>query len=800
MAKKFQFSIIAKFRDTASAKFRLMMRRMRGGLRAGLLGGFAGVGGGALGGLMGRMAAKPGGIGGFLSSITQGAASVMLLPARILGAFAGLIPGVGGIISGVVGTAANVLQGLVGVAANVVGGIVNAFGKLLGALTKLFSRIISRAAAIFGKLAKYGTIAFTTVTVLGLRSFAKIEKGWTEVTTIMSGATRAVREKVRDLADEMGIKATAAIEAFYQAASQGFDKPAQALKVLRESAKIAIATVAELPLVLSTVTGALNAYKWSVEKAADVGDIFFIGIKRGKMRMTELAAGLATSIGVAAMAKIKLEELVSFFAVGTQRAQLPIRMLATGVRAMVTSLMKPMEESAKLLQRFGLTFKDLQRLGLVAYLQRLIAVTRGEPELLAQLFPQRRALISAIIPMVQYSDQVGHLTEEMAKRGGEIESAWSKMMTTLIKRWERFWGVLKRTAETFTEPLTGPVKISLDAITAKLTEMRPKVQAWGEAFAGVVNRIKGALSGREWSLGNFKTAIESIPGVVREQWENVKVVVSNGLKIIQSLAMDLVDTVASYLSEKFNRILKRLASSLTGVAAKGLASVGEPKGVPFKKRDWLNPMKYVERLSHLIGMMTPMEAALFNAYKGLAAFAGGLDEVSSNMRTLAETAPGREEEARRRERAAAAAAMKGPAAQMAGAARGIAETAAPAAAMKGPAAQMAGAAKGVAGAAAPKTAAAAAVSVAPKEWPSVAGLRREAEGREAFAVELRRAGYEEKAEAVAEEARLLREDLQVWMQTQAAYQQKTAEQLSEMRRLVREHDRRLKRLATARTG
>ena len=77
--KKFTFSIFAEFKDNASRGIKSLQRRVLGfqaGMGRGLFGGFArGPGAGVL--------ARPGGVGGFFAGITQGAAGIALLPARI---------------------------------------------------------------------------------------------------------------------------------------------------------------------------------------------------------------------------------------------------------------------------------------------------------------------------------------------------------------------------------------------------------------------------------------------------------------------------------------------------------------------------------------------------------------------------------------------------------------------------------------------------------------------------------------------------------------------------------------------
>lgn len=417
--------------------------------------------------------------------------------------FTAMAAGVGTALTSIVTVGVMAFRKLLGVVTRIVGAIVNIFATMIRTVLGLFTSMVESIGRILGrltaKIVKVGVVAygaFQALQVFALKSFAQIEKGWAEVTTIMkmpAEISKQVRETVRDIAEGMGVKAVDAIEAFYQAASQGFDKPKEALHLLRVSIKTSIATLSELPTALSAVTGALNAYGMSAKKAMDVGNIFFIGVRRGKMRLDELYSGLQVAIGAAAMARIKLEELVSFFAVGTQQAQFPIHMLGTGVRALVKALLTPMPKVRKELKRLGLGFKDMRRLGLMGYLQRLQKVARADPEVLARLFPNARALISAILPMTQYFETVLKLADEMKNRGGEIQAAWEIMMNTLSIRWARFWETVKRTAQTFVEPMVDDIGKILDRVGQFLRDNRETVRRWGESYAKGTARIRGYI-------------------------------------------------------------------------------------------------------------------------------------------------------------------------------------------------------------------------------------------------------------------------------------------------------------------
>lgn len=178
MADKFEFSIIAKFKDLASRKVKQLQRVLKTGWGAGAGRGFAGMFGGGVGRrLAQKMATRPGGAGGIISDLVTGAGGLLALPVRVVGAFARLVPGIGGVISGVVGSAASVFEGLVGIVGNIAGAMVNAFGAILKGFVGIAEKVVGAVGSALGKLAKVaGAIGLGTGAVLAWQMIKGIKE------------------------------------------------------------------------------------------------------------------------------------------------------------------------------------------------------------------------------------------------------------------------------------------------------------------------------------------------------------------------------------------------------------------------------------------------------------------------------------------------------------------------------------------------------------------------------------------------------------------------------------------------
>lgn len=169
--KDFEFSILAKFQDKASAdlkKFHADMIARFKDAGKGAAGGWSGsfgknfaktFGGGGLGSsLMGALGTRPGGIGGWISDIAKSAGGLLTVPMRVMGAFAGMIPGIGAVFGGIVGGVANILSGLIGIAANIAGMVVNVMAAALSRLIGAVEWIVGAVAGVLGKLLKTAAV------------------------------------------------------------------------------------------------------------------------------------------------------------------------------------------------------------------------------------------------------------------------------------------------------------------------------------------------------------------------------------------------------------------------------------------------------------------------------------------------------------------------------------------------------------------------------------------------------------------------------------------------------------------
>jgi len=295
MAKEMRYGILIYLRDQAGKGIKSLRADVAGlngalskGFGGGAFGDFAKMfGGGAFGALAGKLATRPGGLGGILSDVTKGAASLALVPVRLLSSFASLIPGIGGIFSGVISTAANILQGLVGIVANIAGGILNA-------VTSLAEKIVSTIGTVLGKVVKVGAAvglglgaALAAAAVKGILGNLAEMRLKAVLKRRLGAAWQSAWEEITRLSPITGFEETALADALVILSRTDLSRPAQYLGVIADAAVGAGVSLTEVASLFAQVAA----------RGEDLGrarmQLYQLGIPKAQVESVKTVADLA---------------------------------------------------------------------------------------------------------------------------------------------------------------------------------------------------------------------------------------------------------------------------------------------------------------------------------------------------------------------------------------------------------------------------------------------------------------------------------------------------------------------------
>lgn len=145
-------------------------------------------------------------------------------------------------------------------------------------------------------------------------------------------------------------------ETAYQTISSGFTESTQAaLTVVEEATALAVTTRTESDKALRALTGVLNAYSMTADKASHVADKMFETIRYGRIRMDELGKYVGYGASSAAIGGVKMEDMLATAATMTLGSLSPEQVFQY-YRQLVIGTMRPTRIAERVGEKFGIDF------------------------------------------------------------------------------------------------------------------------------------------------------------------------------------------------------------------------------------------------------------------------------------------------------------------------------------------------------------------------------------------------------------------------------------------------------------
>jgi len=316
--------------------------------------------------------------------------------------------------------------------------------------------------------------------------------------------------------------------------------PAKALDVLAVAAKAAKAGLTTTAVAADAITTILNAYRLSADKAANISDILFATVKRGKLTFEELAQSIGKVAATAAVAGLSFEEVSAAIATMT-RSGLNAFLATTALRSIISGFLKPMESAKKAAAGLGIELNSttLRTIGLTGVLEKL---KDASPELLAALIPNRRALAGFAAMIKNTSGQLYDLNL-MMNSAGLTQKAYEKMTSTLKFKLDKLKQSFVILAVTIGETM-GPAFETLTEVTIDATKKihsfveknKYTISEWAEKVVTWLGFVKNSFVefvkwlSKDWGA-NIRTALEatvpiwvalgiSIKRIFKDIWED----------------------------------------------------------------------------------------------------------------------------------------------------------------------------------------------------------------------------------------------------------------------------------------
>lgn len=367
--------------------------------------------------------------------------------------------------------------------------------------------------------------------------------------------TARLNSEILALSNSTGLAAATYGEALYSALSAGIaptEDMSDALTVLDNSAKLAVAGFTDIDTALSATTKVLNAYGLSAEEAARVQGILIQTQNVGETTVGELGAALSQCTPTAAAFGLSFEQVGASLSVitaqGTSTAQ-----ATTQLNALISELGKSGTTAAKNLAKAaegteyaGMSFIEMMDAGAdLGEVLGMISDEAGEDNLtLLDMFSSIEAGRAALSLFSQEGSVFTSALESMYDTEGLVQAGFDKMMNTFEGQKSVFIESAKNLAisvyNEMSQPLTGMMRFGND-ILAQLTDAFS--QGGAEGLISAVGTVLGDV-------------VVEVVGYAPE-------VIDAGLELLGSLAFSLIDS-APLLLETGVELSQALISGLFG--------------------------------------------------------------------------------------------------------------------------------------------------------------------------------------------------------------------------------------------
>jgi len=461
--------------------------------------------------------------------------------------------------------------------------------KLVGGLRvaeKKLKAFGERVGQLGQKLLKVSSLVAVPIAA-GAKVFADFERQMANVSTMLDKPQAHMdnfRKAIRQMAVQFGESTETLAGGLYDILSASI-APAKALDVLAVAVKAAKGGMTDTKTAADAITTVLNTYSLSADRAADVSDLLFSIVKRGKTTFAQLAPSIGNVATIAASAGVSFEELGAALAVMT-RSGIQTDNAITALNAIISSFLKPTAEGVTYARQLGfeLSSTTIQAEGLAGVFRRIADLP---PDAISRLFPNIRAL-KGVLPALKNLAGFTEDMEVMAKRSGAATAAYKKMSGTLDESFKRIKQTGLLVLSVIGESLAEPIKKASQrivklgrAIADLLSKNRDLVVTIAKvaaivAMAGVafvtlgltIKTLAVAFGGVAAVVGVFGKAFHLVATVVSLVLSPVGLVIAaitalGGILLVVSGAGS---AAIDWLKDKFQTLKKETTEALGGIA------------------------------------------------------------------------------------------------------------------------------------------------------------------------------------------------------------------------------------------
>ena len=271
----------------------------------------------------------------------------------------------------------------------------------------------------------------------------KYEKALAEISTMLVHDTmpymRQYSKSLMNLASQYGQTTDTLSRGLYDILSASV-KASKGLDVLKQSAVFAVGGLTDVKTSADAITTVLNAYQLTALETADVTDLMFQTVKRGKIVAEELAQDIGKLAATAAIAGVKLQHMFAAIATMTRQG-IKSDQAMTAMLGLLRAFLKPSDKAKEAAKKYGieLSVTALKAEGLVGTIKKLSKVQEQDLGIIVGRIRGLKALSSLIGDYAGFQKDANLMTFS----GGRAMEAYRKNSETTNVELKRMWETVK---------------------------------------------------------------------------------------------------------------------------------------------------------------------------------------------------------------------------------------------------------------------------------------------------------------------------------------------------------------------
>lgn len=361
---------------------------------------------------------------------------------------------------------------------------------------------------------------------------------------------------VEDIAIKYGQNTDVLTKGLYDILSASIDA-ADAINVLNEATKAAIAGNTTAAISVDAITGVLNAYGASASAAADVSDLLFAIVKEGKITYEELANNIGKAISSAAILGMSVEQFGATISTMTRQSVRP-REAMTAINRLLLQFARNTESARKVATKYNFSLNDLKdpAKGLVYILGKMENATSEEMIALAGSVRAFKAVATGLNDMDEYLKDY----EEMIRRTGKTQEALDEHLdTTKVKL-----NQLKMNFKFLTKDIGDGINTIINSVAPYLSIVLDVFRVFGTgtvfAFKSIKNIVSGIGKLFSGLINYVLTVSMSLAKILTSPWSVFYDVVSSVFQDIYNNFKNIITSIV----ETFSNIPQLIKAAIKG--------------------------------------------------------------------------------------------------------------------------------------------------------------------------------------------------------------------------------------------